>query len=128
MESRIDLQEGTTVYFDRPTKPSPESLRNDLVTLLRSIDEVKEAHLVLWYVHGRMEISQPVLVIVVDPDNRKKVFDLLENELAKVLPGQTVLDVFPVSEHDAILGYIRRCGCEIYRASDWKSPGSRFVS
>ena len=127
MEERLELKQGTRVYFDKPVQPLPEAVRHDIAALVRTVDEIREAHLVLWYVHDRPDPAHHVLVIVVESSERGAVFDRLGDRLADVLPKDFILDVFPASEQDGILDYIRGCRCEIYRASDWKTPGSQFV-
>ena len=99
---------GSAVLLGAPAKPMPATRRNDICNIVHGISGVREAYLPQCYISGGMESPAQVLVLVLDGNaDQERIMGEVERGLARVLPAETRLDVWPMERRNRFLETIR---------------------
>ncbi len=98
----------------RPARPMPQALSDAIAQMLRGIVGIREAHLPQCFAPAAMKQPAQILVLVLDEaSDRSTVLDAVGHGLAIVLPKDTHLDVWPMSETHGLLSTVRQTKMQI---------------
>jgi SseB protein C-terminal domain len=107
------INPGAHVRIGVPSKPDG-SLAQSLAEMLVKFPEVREAHLPMCFVEGKMLKPGLVLVLVFDGlVDRTKLVEVIHEEIAPLLPFGAHLDVWPLTSDATLTASVRGTGCRI---------------
>lgn len=108
-----NIDRGAHVRIGVPARPD-RSLARSLAEALVKFPGIREAHLPMCFVEGKMAIPALVLVLVLEgaTDQAKLVGDI-HQEIAPLLPYGTHLDVWPLAADAPLTESVRATGCRI---------------
>ena len=116
MYTERELNDGTRVYFAKPSTPVAPGLIAALSHALAEISGIIEAHLPQYYAEGDAK-SRLVLIIGVHAETEiAAIIPRLAEELKTLIPAGEELDILPFAA-EAIPAAVRATQCRIFETA-----------
>lgn len=110
----FNVPAGAKVYFGAPANPMPKEIAARIARVVGDVPDVVEAHLPQFYTEGAVSSATQILVLGVKRNaSLAQAARAVSSRIGKVLPAGAHLDVWPMTEQDAILATVRSLGCQI---------------
>ena len=106
---------GTKWFIGAPANPIPPAQVEAIVSLLRRVGGIREAHLPQCYAEGVTPEAAQVLFLVLEPstDVQATMHAIGQGLASGILPTGKFLDMMPLSESDAMLTPVREANMQI---------------
>src|SRR4051812_587529 len=111
----FQIPKGARVYIGAPAEPLPESVVNEVQSLVSKVAGLAEAHLPRIYFEGG-EAANQVLVLV--PLRRSDTQPVLDAVAPQLWNAGVKLDVWPIQTTNPLLDPVRNAHCELFVSSE----------
>jgi hypothetical protein len=105
----MKLPTGTKVYIGPPARPMAPEVSSAIGTALGEIPEIREGHLPMVYIEGKIDPPAQILVVILEEGAASQQLKIKEI-LRAFLPTGSYLDVLEWRPNDPTLPTVRRTG------------------